>query len=585
MWLPRRLLILSLASFVGMLAAAGCQSGSSGSPAPVRAGSGGAIGANPDAGARDVGTAVDGTGEIDTAGKPDLSLSADADPRDEASADANPSVEGDANVDANTDVSPYANADVRAGGPDTAVGSDTAADLSGGPDAPADTPVRTDTPSSGPPDGAGDAPLSADARAPGSIVTTLDVDTVWSGHPVGFALLTRGNQQFVAYYDAQRAMTIAQRTLDSSTWTFTRLASTLGWDSHNSIAMAIDSAGFIHIAGNMHAVPLVYFRSTKPLDVSTLQPINAMVGANETSCTYPQFINGPGGEFVFAYRDGVSGNGNYVFNVYDVPTKTWRRLINTPLTDGEGLRNAYPVGPTLGPDGWWHLVYVWRETPDASSNHDLSYAKSRDLVNWQTGTGKALTLPITLGTSDIVDPVPQNGGIINNNTKVGFDSQNRPVVGYHKYDPAGNTQLYNARVEGGRWVTHKTSNWTTRWTIGGGGTLIFQIQLDGVRVGPGGALTQVWYHAQNGGWSAFQLDETTLASVAILGRTLPYPAALERVESAAAGMGVKWASDSGAGPDPSITYMLRWETLPENQDQPRPIIPAATRLRLYGFGQ
>ena len=129
------------------------------------------------------------------------------------------------------------------------------------------------------------------------------------------------------------------------------------------------------------------------------------------------------------------------------------------------------------------------------------------------------------------------GGMINNNTKVGFDSQNRPVVAYHKFDAAGNTQLFNARVEGGRWVTHQTSNWNYRWNFGGGGTLIFQIQLDGVKVEPDGTLVQVWYHMQYGGWNAFRLDETTLASVATIGRTLPYPVALDTVESTTAGDG------------------------------------------------
>ncbi len=205
------------------------------------------------------------------------------------------------------------------------------------------------------------------------------------------------------------------------------------------------------------------------------------------------------------------------------------------------------------------------------------------MINWQSGTGQPLTLPITLATSDIVDPVPQMGGMINNNTKVGFDSQNRPVVAYHKFDAAGNTQLFNARIEGGRWVTHQTSNWNYRWNIGGGGTLIFQIQLEGVKVEPDGSLVQLWYHMQYGGWNAFRVDETTLGSVATLGRTLPYPVALDTVESTTAGMGVRWASDTGSGPDPGIIYMLRWETLPENMDQPRATIPPATPLRLYGF--
>ena len=48
-------------------------------------------------------------------------------------------------------------------------------------------------------------------------------------------------------------------------------------------------------------------------------------------------------------------------------------------------------------------------------------------------------------------------------------------------------------------------------------------------------------------------------------------------------MGVRWAEDSGAGPDANVLYMLRWETLDSNRDMPRspipPHAPAALRLR------
>ncbi len=33
------------------------------------------------------------------------------------------------------------------------------------------------------------------------------ISPVWSGHPVGFTLLTKGNRQYVAYYDGERRMT------------------------------------------------------------------------------------------------------------------------------------------------------------------------------------------------------------------------------------------------------------------------------------------------------------------------------------------------------------------------------------------
>jgi integrase len=98
----------------------------------------------------------------------------------------------------------------------------------------------------------------------------LEVDKVWSGHPVGFALLTAPPFQYVAYYDAERRMSIAQRRLESDRWSYQRLPSTLGWDSHNAVTLAVDRAGQLHVTGNMHGTPLVYFRTTKVGDLATL---------------------------------------------------------------------------------------------------------------------------------------------------------------------------------------------------------------------------------------------------------------------------------------------------------------------------
>ena len=94
----------------------------------------------------------------------------------------------------------------------------------------------------------------------------IDVAPVWSGHPVNFSLLTAGKRQFVAFYDAQRQMTVAWRNVDGAQWQFVRLASTLRWDSHNYVTLAADDAGCLHLSGNMHCVPLVYFRTEIPYD-------------------------------------------------------------------------------------------------------------------------------------------------------------------------------------------------------------------------------------------------------------------------------------------------------------------------------
>ena len=380
---------------------------------------------------------------------------------------------------------------------------------------------------------AGGAAGDAGTSTTPTIVESVDITTVWSGDPLMFALVTRGTQQFAAFYDANQNMTVASRTLGSTIWKLQRLPSVVGWDSHNYVAMAIDESNQIHVSGNMHGVPLIYFRTKTALDITSFATLDTMVGTNEQSVTYPVFFNGPAGNLIYEYRDGVSGAGNTIFDSYSASNQTWTRLLDSPLLDGEGLRNAYPEGPVLGPDGYFHLVWVWRETPDASTNHDLSYARSRDLVHWEAGNGRALTLPVTLENADIVDPVPMNGGMINNNTRVGFDAQNRPMIAYHKFDAAGNTQLYEARLETGKWVVHQATDWTYRWVIGGSGSLVFQVEIDnGAQVLANGRLVQDFYHALYGGQGTLLLDPTTLHSQQTITPPLtPYPIALAQAQS------------------------------------------------------
>ena len=43
----------------------------------------------------------------------------------------------------------------------------------------------------------------------------IEIDSVWSGHSVGFALLTHGQRQFIAYYNANRNMVVGQRKIKS----------------------------------------------------------------------------------------------------------------------------------------------------------------------------------------------------------------------------------------------------------------------------------------------------------------------------------------------------------------------------------
>jgi hypothetical protein len=412
------------------------------------------------------------------------------------------------------------------------------------------------------------------------VVDSLDIAPVWAGHPVNFVLLTQPPYQFIAYYDATRQMTIAQRNLSERKWIINKLPVITGWDSHNYIAMMIDDDGYLHLSGNMHAVPLIYFRTEKPLNASTFVELNRMIGKDENRTTYPIFMRGPGNEFIFTYRSGVSGDGDQIYNIYDLKTKTWKRLLDKPLTDGEGKRNAYFDGPTKGPDGYFHLAWVWRESPDASTNHDLSYARSKDLVSWETGAGKPLTLPITLETCEIVDPVPQKGGIINGNTRVGFDQQGRVTISYHKNDANNYTQPWTARLENGIWKKYQITNWPWHWDFGGGGTLSFAISLGRVIKENDGNLTQTFSHIKfgNGTWS---IDPEKLSVTGKLQRET-IPPSLFKVEGTFPGLGVRILEDLGQNNVTDTRYVLRWETLGSNRDQPRPPpYPSPSMLRVY----
>ena len=411
------------------------------------------------------------------------------------------------------------------------------------------------------------------------MVDALVVAQVWSGHPVDFALLTCQPHQFVAFYDDQRQLTVARRRLDERRWTFVKLPDVTGWDSHNSIALAADDDGCLHVSADMHVAPLKYFRATKPWDVATLTRVEQMVGHEENRCTYPGFLRGADHEFLFTYRDGGSGNGNQIYNVYDPQSKTWKRFFDQPLTDGEGRNNAYFNGPVKGPDGWYHLAWVWRATPDAATCHDLSYARSKDLRHWETSAGKPLSLPIKLKDSEIVDPVPQRGGILNSNVKLGFDNLRRPTISYFKYDMHGNTQPFVARLEDGRWTQHQITDWPYRWDFGGGGTLRDEVSISGVRTEPDGQLTESFDHVEFG-HGTWLLDPQTLHAIGRVEQQ-ETPPEVGKVEGTFPELKVHWMKDSGESGVPGLYYQLRWETLGANRDKPRTgPVPPPSILRL-----
>lgn len=414
-----------------------------------------------------------------------------------------------------------------------------------------------------------------------AVLEKVKVDKIWPGVPVRYCLLTHEDTQYVAYYDSNRKMAVGQRKLSDDKFTKTVLPSRQGWDSHNYITMAVDQQGYIHLSGNMHATRLLYFRSRKPGDISTLKRIKSMVGKQENRVTYPKFINGPHGNLLFKYRHGGSGNGIWFYNIYDSTSKSWKRFFDKPLLGGRG-RNAYGPAPRRGPEGRYHMYWMWRESPDCSTNHDISYARSKDLLHWETVAGKKLELPITFADkSTIMDPVPVRGGLLNMGNGMGFDSKNRVVITYCKYGKDGNNQGYAARFENGEWKIRQITDWDHRWHFSGGGSIACKVMVHSPRTHGDGKLAIPYRHEKYGS-GLLIVNEETFQLLGTEPKPRQYPEVLTSVTSDFPGMRVNWFGDIGSSPDPNSRYVMRWETLRRNRDRGRRgELPEASELAVY----
>ena len=424
-----------------------------------------------------------------------------------------------------------------------------------------------------------------------SIEQIIEIDSVWAGHPVGFSLYTHGNRQYIAYYNSSRNLVVGQKYLDDEKFELYTMPATrretaggtstvLGWDSHNYVTIGIDKDGFIHLSGNMHAHPITYFKSKKANDISTLVQEMELIGTHEKKCTYPHFMLTKDGELLFHYRDGGSGNGNEIYNSYSCGNKSWSRMLDVPLTDGQGLMNAYQTQPTVLKDGWYHVYWVWRDTPDCATNHDLSYMKSPDLKNWFDAFGRKIELPATLDNKLlIVDPIPVKGGIINLAAKLCLDENNNPVFVYHKYDSFGNLQVYTAHIDDEKWIYKQVTDWDYRWEFSGRGSINFEFRFKGFKKRKDGYYEINYWHVKYGNGTI--LLNNTFENIGKVLKPEPFGSNLE-IEGDFPGLQVKTSGDLGQSNDNNFRYVLKWETLDRNRDKPRlKPWPNPSRLVLY----
>jgi hypothetical protein len=282
-------------------------------------------------------------------------------------------------------------------------------------------------------------------------------------------ITTVGDRQFVSYYDPDARVIVATRTIGKPDWTPTVTPFTGNVkDAHNSISLIADGEGYLHLSWDHHGNPLRYARSRSP-GTADFDQTMAMSGVTETNVSYPQFFQLASGDLLFFFRDGASGRGNLVLNRYDTKAKTWSQ-VHTNLISGEGQRNAY-WQCAVGPEGSIHLSWVWRESADVATNHDLCYARSDDGgKTWAKSDGAKYDLPITARTAEIACAIPQKHELINQ-TSMCADNKGRPVIATY-FRPEGTevVQYFVIRHDGKTWQTSQVSNRTGKFSLSGGGS-------------------------------------------------------------------------------------------------------------------
>lgn len=318
-------------------------------------------------------------------------------------------------------------------------------------------------------------PLTVCAQSSTPDTKTYTVGEGWSSNSVN-AVIFRKNSlttfqgtQYIAWYDQDGYVILGKRKIGKDAWGVKKTSYQGNVnDAHNTISIMVDGRGYLHMSWDHHGSPLRYCRSKAPgsLEMSEEMP---MTGRHEESVTYPEFYSMPDGKLLFFYRDGASGQGNLVINSYDAETQQWTQL-HSNLISGEHERNAYWQA-CADEQGTLHLSWVWRESANVASNHDLCYARSTDGGNtWEKSTGEKYTLPITAATAEYAWKIPQNSELINQ-TSMTADGQGMPLIATYWRDTATDVPQFRVVYLAGQdWKMQDLGFRKTAFSLSGVGT-------------------------------------------------------------------------------------------------------------------
>ncbi len=246
------------------------------------------------------------------------------------------------------------------------------------------------------------------------------------------------NFVYVVYYNADRYLCISRSdNYGDDGWVSIQLNHRYEmrngvYDNHNTPNIAISPIdNRIHLSFDMHKRDLRYMLSwantatirNEEFTADRFSSVRDYLEADKTvikDVTYPRFFVGKNNHLFFMYRVGGSGNGDTYMVKYndDATWSTPFEIIdgNIGSHNGSSSRCAY-FNDVQFKSGKIHMTWVWRETPDATTNHDLMYAYSdNDGVSWKNSAGENISMPMNLNSNNLkVATIPTNTGLINHN--------------------------------------------------------------------------------------------------------------------------------------------------------------------------
>lgn len=327
-------------------------------------------------------------------------------------------------------------------------------------------------------------------------INTTNVGYGWSNNSVNVvkfrknALTTYKEYQFTAFYNDEGFVVLGKRKTNSKHWETVKTSyKGKSTDAHNTICIAIDGEGYLHISWDHHNNKLHYAKGIEPLSL-VLGEEESMTGIDEKNVTYPEFYNLPNGNLLFFYRSGSSGKGNLILNSYNLKSKKWSQL-HQNLINGEEERNAY-WQTCIDTKGVIHLSWVWRETGDVATNHDLCYARSKDSgVTWEKSTGEAYQLPITAATAEYAWKIPQKSSLINQ-TSMAADRNGNPYINTY-WSENGIPQFQIVYQKDGKWNKENTGFRKLAFQLGGGGTKSIPISRPDILIDDKGESLSIYF--------------------------------------------------------------------------------------------